>query len=160
MSPEKTDVREDDGFHLPEVSMWHTVKARYVSLSRGLSPWYDIEWKLQELGRALKFPVRKTHQSNRDRCDTQVSRRLKVIISSLRAIRTKEINDRVGIDKFKRQGYTDDFKAVGLTHSRGVVPVMRDVSDSEGYSKGLALVCKGKGTHRPDAERRNLWKRN
>ena len=128
LSPEKTDVREDDGFHLPEVSMWHTVKARYVSLSRGLSPWYDIERKLQELGRALKFPDR--------------------------------IRDRVGIDKLKRRGNTEDIKAVGLTHSRGVVPVMRDVSDSEGYSKGLALVCKGEGTHRPDAERRNLWKRN
>jgi len=127
LSPEISDIREDDGFHLPEVSMWHTVTARYVSLSRGLSPWYDIEWKLQELGRALMFLARLY---------------------------------KVGIDKLKRQGYTEDIKAVGLTHSRGVIGVTPYESKSEGYSKGLALVCRGKVTHRPDAERGKLWKRN
>ena len=60
----------------------------------------------------------------------------------------------------KRQGYTEDIKAVGLTHSRGVVGVMPYESKSEGYLKGLALVCKGKGTHSPDAEKGKLWKRN
>lgn len=30
-------------------------KVRDMSLSRGRSPWYGIEWKLQELGRAWLF---------------------------------------------------------------------------------------------------------
>lgn len=91
LSPEITDIREDDGFHLPEVSMWHTVMARYVSVSRGLSPWYDIERKLQELGRALMFLAKETHYQMRDKCETQMSRRVGVNISALQAIRTKEI---------------------------------------------------------------------
>lgn len=57
LSPEMLDVREVDGFHLPEDSMGHTDEARGATLSRGLRPWYGIEWKLQELGRPGKLPV-------------------------------------------------------------------------------------------------------
>ena len=37
--------------------MSHTDKARYDPISRGLSPWYGFERKLQELGRPDKLPV-------------------------------------------------------------------------------------------------------
>ena len=45
----------------------------------------------------------------------------------------------------KRKGFRDDCTGVGLIHSRGVAGVMpcEDVI----HSKGLALVCKGKGKH-------------
>ncbi len=125
LSPEKTIVREVDGFLAPENKMRHTVTARYVSLSRGLRPWYDTEWNLWELGRSGQFP--------------QV---------------------RISTDNLKKRGSGDDCPEVGLTHSRGVIGVMSYESGSEGYSKGLALICKGKEKHRPDTEKEEMWKRN
>jgi hypothetical protein len=75
LSPVMNNVREVDGFHLPEDSMLYTDKARYVSLSRGLSPWYDIEWKLQELGRPDMFPMKwvSTNDLKRGGCGGDIS---------------------------------------------------------------------------------------
>ena len=56
-SLEIINVREVDSVHLLEDSMIHFDKARDVLLSRGLRPWYGIERKLQELGRACLFLV-------------------------------------------------------------------------------------------------------
>ncbi len=52
LSPAIYKVREVDSFHLLEGRTSRTVVARYGLLSRGLSPWYGIERKQQELGRA------------------------------------------------------------------------------------------------------------
>jgi len=125
VSPEKTSVREVDGLLAPENKMGYTVKARYVSLSRGRRPRYDIEWNLWELGRSGQFP-----------------------------------QERIFADNLKKRGSGDDCSEVGLTHSRGVVGVMSYESESEGYSKGLALICKGKEKHRRNTEKEELWKQN
>ncbi len=119
LSPEKAIVREVDGFLAPENKMIHTVTARYVSLSRGRRPWYDIEWNLWELGISGQFP-----------------------------------QERIFADNLKKKGSGDDCPEVGLTHSRGVIGVTSYESGSEGYSKGLALIRKGKEKHNPDTERR------
>ena len=125
LSPEKANVREVDGFLAPEDRMKHAVMVRYVLLSRGLSPWYDIERNLWKLGRSRQFP-----------------------------------RERISADNLKRKGSGEGCLEVGLTHSRGVVGVMPYESCFEGYSKGLALVCKGKGKHRQDTEKERLWKQN
>jgi hypothetical protein len=52
LSPVIFDVKEVDSVHLLEDSMIYFVRARDRLLFRGLSPWYDIGWKLQELGRS------------------------------------------------------------------------------------------------------------
>jgi hypothetical protein len=56
LSPEIFNVGEADSVHLLEGSIVHLAKARDVLLSRGLSPWYGIEGRLQELGRSRAFP--------------------------------------------------------------------------------------------------------
>lgn len=125
LSHETHDVKEVDSFHLLEDSKNSFAMVRSYSLFRGLRPWYDIEWNLQELGRSKRFP-----------------------------------QERIFADNLKKRGSEDDRLEVGLTHSRGVVGVMSYESGSEGYSKGLALVCKGKEKHTQDTEKEEKWKRN
>lgn len=48
-------------------------------------------------------------------------------------------------NNLKRRGFRDDCTGVGLIHSRGVAGVMP--CEDMFHSKGLALVCKGKGKH-------------
>lgn len=52
LSPVKYDVMEADSVHLLEGSRNCFDMVRSSFLYRGLRPWYDIEWKLQELGRS------------------------------------------------------------------------------------------------------------
>ncbi len=55
----------------------------------------------------------------------------------------------VSANNLKKRGCRDGLSGVGLTHSRGIVGVIPYASGSEGHSKGLALVCRGKGTRNP-----------
>ncbi len=55
LSPVNYDVIEADSVHLLEGSKKSFDMVRNYSLFRGLRPWYDIEWKLQELGRSEGF---------------------------------------------------------------------------------------------------------
>jgi hypothetical protein len=55
LSPVIFNVKEVDSFHLLEDRMIYLVTVRDRLLFRGLSPWYDIVWRLQELGRPCKF---------------------------------------------------------------------------------------------------------
>ena len=55
LSPVNSNVKEVDSFHLLEDSMIYFVMVRDRLLFRGLSPWYDIERELQELGRSCKL---------------------------------------------------------------------------------------------------------
>jgi hypothetical protein len=52
LSPVNFNVKEADSVHLLEGSKKSFDMVRNYSLFRGLRPWYDIEWKLQELGRS------------------------------------------------------------------------------------------------------------
>ena len=58
----------------------------------------------------------------------------------------------------KRRGFGDDCAGVGLIHSRGVAGVM--LCEDIIHSKGLALVCKGKGRHVLIIESEDTCKRN
>jgi len=51
-----------------------------------------------------------------------------------------------------------NISGVGLIHSRGVTGVMP--SESERHSKGLAVLRKGKGKHKPTHRGRRKWKQN
>ena len=55
LSPVIFNIKEVDSFHLLEDSMIYLVRVRDRLLFRGLSPLYDIAWKLQELGRSCKL---------------------------------------------------------------------------------------------------------
>ena len=56
LSPVIFNVREADSFHLLEGSMIDSDLVRDESFFRGLSPWYDVERRLQELGRPTLSP--------------------------------------------------------------------------------------------------------
>src|SRR5271157_3054972 len=93
-------------------------RAGSILLSRGLRPWYGVEWKSQELERPSLFrnkPVSANNQEMRE-CG----------------------KDRLG---------------VGLIHSS-------DEAGNDRGAKGLALICKGDGTHSPNTALEKLWKQN
>ena len=123
LSPVITNVKEADSLHLLEGNTIYLNKAREKSLFRGLSPWYDIERKLQELGRSKLSPQKWKSDAN---------------------LKKKEIRN--------------NSLEVGLIHSRGVTGVMPCEANS--HSKGLALVCKGKGKHEPTNELEETCLRN
>ena len=127
LSPVIITVKEVDSFHLLEDNMIYFVMVRNRLLFRGLSPWYDIEWNQQELGRPSTLPT----------------------------IRIFANNQKMG-------GCEDGLLGVGSIHSRGVAEVMFCESVSQGHSKGLTLICKGKGRHGLSANWRmeKLWKQN
>jgi len=58
----------------------------------------------------------------------------------------------------KRRGFRDDCAGVGLIHSRGVAGVMP--CEEKIHSKGLALICKGKGKHVLTTELEDTCKQN
>jgi hypothetical protein len=51
LSPVITNVKEVDSIHELEDNMIYLAMVRDRLLFRGLRPWYDIGWNLQELGR-------------------------------------------------------------------------------------------------------------
>ena len=55
LSPVIFNIVEADIFHGMESSTKDGGKVSHHSLYRGLSPWHDMRWKLNELGRALAF---------------------------------------------------------------------------------------------------------
>ena len=55
LSPVIFNVIEADSFHLLEGNKRSFIMVRSFFLYRGLSPWYDYEWKVQELGRPERF---------------------------------------------------------------------------------------------------------
>ncbi len=61
LSPAINDVREADSLQSLEGRTNRTVMVRYGLLSRGLRPWYGIERKQQELGRARILLQEKPH---------------------------------------------------------------------------------------------------
>ena len=52
---------------------------------------------------------------------------------------------RIPGNNLERREFRDDSAGVGLIHSRGVAGVMP--CEERIHSKGLALICKGKGKH-------------
>jgi len=59
----------------------------------------------------------------------------------------------------ERREFRDDCAGVGLMHSRGVAGVM-PCEGSIIHSKGLALICKGKGKHVLNTELEDTCKQN
>ena len=55
------------------------------------------------------------------------------------------LRERMPGNNLKRRGFRDGSAGVGLIHSRGVAGVMP--CEEKIHSKGLALICKGKGKH-------------
>ena len=55
LSPVITNVKEVDSIHELEDNMIYLAMVRDRLLFRGLRPWYDIGWNLQELGRPNLF---------------------------------------------------------------------------------------------------------
>lgn len=53
--------------------------------------------------------------------------------------------ERIPGNNLKKRGFRDGSAGVGLIHSRGVAGVMP--CEEKIHSKGLALICKGKGKH-------------
>ncbi len=52
LSLEKSNIKRADRVHCLEGRINYTVMVRYILSLRGLSHWYGIGWKSQELGRA------------------------------------------------------------------------------------------------------------
>ena len=65
LSPVIIDIKEVDSFHGLEDRMICIVMVRYGLLFRGLRPWYDIGWNLQELGRTMLFPIEASNKLKR-----------------------------------------------------------------------------------------------
>lgn len=145
-SPEITNVREVDSVHLLEDSIIYFANARNILLSRGLSPWYDIEWKLQKLGRARIFLWGKPHQTGwRVMSSVRVNiGKYLTYINEKKKRYPKEVSD----DKPKRQGVSKGILAVGLIHSRGVTGVITSEPETR-HSKGLAILRKSEGKQSP-----------
>lgn len=61
-------------------------------------------------------------------------------------------------NNLERRGSRDDSAGVGLIHSRGVAGVMS--CEERIHSKGLALLCKGKGKHVSTTELEDECKQN
>jgi hypothetical protein len=61
-------------------------------------------------------------------------------------------------NNLERRGFGDDSAGVGLIHSRGVAGVMP--CEEIIHSKGLALLCKGKGKHVTTTELEGTCERN
>ena len=61
-------------------------------------------------------------------------------------------------NNLERRGSRDDSAGVGLIHSRGVAGVMS--CEEIIHSKGLALLCKGKGKHVTTTELEGTCERN
>lgn len=153
-----TGFGEVESLHLLENSKICIVKASNRFFSRGLSQWYGIEWKLQELGRALLLSGQNTHCYGQVR-DNKSELILVIKVSPELALRN-ERPTRVSDDELKTRGFAEGIKAVGLIHIRGVVQVTLGESAIGGHSKGLALICKGKEKHSLITEFGELWKRN
>jgi len=64
MSHEKYNIKEADSVHLLESSRNCIAKVRDNSLFRGLSPWYDIERDIRELGRSEQFSHQRIFANN------------------------------------------------------------------------------------------------
>ena len=148
LSPVIHKVKEVDSFHSLEDSTIYLDKARDGLLFRGLSPWYDTERKLQKLGRALIVFVKKSTLYGQ--VLDQKSELIEVNISPILARRTKRYC-KVGYDKLKKRGLSEEIKAVGLTHSRGVAGAM-SCAENLFHSKGLALICRGEERHSLNTE--------
>jgi hypothetical protein len=67
LSPVIFNVKNADSFHMLEGCMNYLDKVRDSLILRGLSPWYDIEWKLQELGRPKILPIKGIFADNPER---------------------------------------------------------------------------------------------
>jgi len=61
-------------------------------------------------------------------------------------------------NNLERKGFRDGSAGVGLIHSRGVAGVMS--CEEKIHSKGLALLCKGKGRHDSTTELEGTCERN
>ena len=61
-------------------------------------------------------------------------------------------------NNLERRGFRDGSAGVGLIHSRGVAGVMS--CEERIHSKGLALLCKGKGKHVSTTELEDECKQN
>jgi len=157
-SPVITNIKEADSVHLLEGSIICFDNARNRLLFRGLSPQYDIEWKLQKPGRALTFFVKNRTKSGQARYSK--SQLIEVNIPPLPAIRIKEYSKEKEYYKLKKQVSLNGVKAVGLTHSRGVAGAMSCEEETVFHSKGLALVCRGEELHSLITESEELWKQN
>ena len=61
-------------------------------------------------------------------------------------------------NNLERRGFRDGSAGVGLIHSRGVAGVMS--CEEKIHSKGLALLCKGKGRHDSTTELEGTCEQN
>lgn len=64
LSPEITLIIEADDFHLSEGNKVDFEMVRNLSLYRGLSPQYGVEWKSQKLGRSKQFSRERIFANN------------------------------------------------------------------------------------------------
>jgi hypothetical protein len=67
LSLETINIEGADSLHILEGRMIYTDMVRFKLSLRGLSPWYGIEWKLQELGRACISSFRRIVANNPER---------------------------------------------------------------------------------------------
>lgn len=68
------------------------------------------------------------------------------------------LQEQIPGNNLERRGFRDDSAGVGLIHSRGVAGAMP--CEEIIHSKGLALLCKGKGKHVTTTELEGTCERN
>jgi len=68
------------------------------------------------------------------------------------------LQERIPGNNLERRGFRDGSAGVGLIHSRGVAGVMP--CEEKIHSKGLALICKGKGKHVSTTELEDACEQN
>ena len=119
LSLEKLDVKEVDSVHVLEDSKRSFVTVRSFSLFRGLRPWYDIAWNLQELGRPIKFSGSGIFVNNPERRGHE--------------------EDFVGVGLTHIRGVAEVMLCECTGKMRGILKTT--------HPKGSAVICKGERRH-------------
>lgn len=73
-SPEIPQFIEADDFHISEGNKTDFALVRSLSLYRGLSPWYGVEWKSQKLGRSKQLSHQRIFANNLKRRESEDGR--------------------------------------------------------------------------------------
>ena len=107
LSPEMSNIKEADGVHFLEGSKKGFGKVRSHSLFRGLRPWYDIEWRLQELGRPERFSYRRIFADNLEKRGSG--------------------NDRSGVGLTHSRGVAEVMLCESKAHSKGSAVLCRGI---------------------------------
>jgi hypothetical protein len=121
LSPVNFDSKEADSLHILEGGKKGFDMVRIHSLFRGLRPWYDIEWRFQELGRPAWFSCKGIFADNPKRRGRG--------------------NDRAGVGLIHSRGVAGVMPCERRTHSKGSAVLCRG-KEKHGLYKETGDPCK------------------